>query len=95
MILTIDIVVLTFCVVEPDIAETTIWKSKNSMSVTYDIVEITISKDKTSISIYHFIEVPTISVSIVRFDIGIEYGRAHSPALQAVRRCTGHELQCT
>jgi hypothetical protein len=33
------------------------------------------------------------------YDIGIniciEYGRARHPALQAVRRCTGHGLQCT
>jgi hypothetical protein len=67
----IDIVVLTFDMVEPNIAETTISKAKNfdigTVAYNLNIVEITtrISKDKTSISIYQDIEVPTISKSIL------------------------------
>ncbi len=86
-ILTIDIVVLTFDVVEPDIAENAILKSKN-----FDIGGIRYRRN-------YDIERQNFDIHISRYrssydigiDIGIEYGRAHHPALQAVRRCTGHE----
>ncbi len=63
----------------------------------YDIIEITILKDRTSITIYHDIEVPSTSYDHIGIDtsIGIEYGRARHPALQAVLRYIGHKLQCT
>ncbi len=89
-ILTIDIVVLTFNIVVPDIAKTTISQIKN-----FDIGCVLYRRIYDIVGQNYDIHISRYKFLRYRHQYRHQIWTARHPALQAIRSCTGHELQCT